>query len=66
MDRVVRPSEAAKITGRSRVSLWWDERAGRFPRRVRIGANAVGYRLSEIMEWIGSREAVVGPTEQRE
>lgn len=64
-ERIIRPSEAAKMTGRSKVSLWRDERAGKFPRRVRIGANAVGWRLSEIQAWIAEREIVTGPNGQR-
>jgi prophage regulatory protein len=64
-ERIVRPAEAARMTGRSKVSLWRDEKAGRFPRRVRIGANAVGWRLSEIQAWIAGREIVTGPNEQR-
>lgn len=64
-DRIIRPTEAARMTGRSKVSLWRDERAGKFPRRVRIGANAVGWRLSEIQAWIAGREIVTGPNEQR-
>lgn len=58
VDRVVRPDEAATITGRSRTSMWRDEKAGAFPRRIHIGANAVGYRLSEVMAWIESRQVV--------
>ena len=55
-DRVVRPAEAVMITGRSLSSIWRDEQAGKFPRRIRLGENAVGYRLSELQEWLNSRE----------
>jgi prophage regulatory protein len=58
VDRIVRPSEATVITGRSLASIWRDEKAGRFPQRVKIGQNAVGYRLSELMNWLDSRETV--------
>ena len=57
-DRIVRPAEAVSITGRSLASIWRDEQAGSFPRKVRIGSNAVGYRLSELQTWLGSRETV--------
>lgn len=57
-DRIIRPKEATIITGRSLASLWRDEKAGTFPRRIQIGANSVGYRLSEITAWLESRQVV--------
>lgn len=58
VDRIVRPAEAVTITGRSLASIWRDERAGNFPPKVRIGQNAVGYRLSQLQEWLDTRETV--------
>jgi len=58
LDRIVRPSEASIITGRSLASIWRDEKTGTFPKRIRIGENAVGYRLSSLLEWLDSRETV--------
>lgn len=57
-DRIVRPAEAAIITGRSLASIWRDEKAGLFPPRIRIGQNSVGYRLSSLQLWLDSRETV--------
>lgn len=57
-DRIVRPAEASAITGRSLASIWRDEQAGRFPQRIRIGENAVGYRLSALQTWLDSRETI--------
>ncbi len=57
-DRIVRPAEVVTITGRSLASIWRDEQAGKFPCKVRIGDNAVGYRLSEIQAWLDSLETV--------
>ncbi len=51
MRRILREHEVARLTGRSRVSRWRDEKAGKFPRRVRIGPNAVGWFEDEILEW---------------
>lgn len=33
-------------------------RAGKFPQRVRIGANRVGWRLGEIETWIAERPVI--------
>jgi prophage regulatory protein len=57
-DRIVRPAEAVIITGRSLASIWRDEQAGTFPLKIRIGQNAVGYRLSSLIDWLDSRETV--------
>lgn len=58
IDRIVRPAEASTITGRSLASIWRDEKAGTFPARIRLGENAVGYRLSSIQAWLDSREMI--------
>lgn len=63
-DRIVRPKEAASITGRSLSSIWRDEKAGLFPQRVRIGHSAVGYRHSELMQWIDGCSACTEPIKQ--
>lgn len=55
MKRILRDQEVGRITGRSRVTRWRDEKAGKFPRRVRIGPNAVGWFEDEIQEWLESR-----------
>lgn len=57
-DRIVRPAEQVIITGRSLASIWRDQQAGTYPPNVRIGQNAVGVRLSSLMEWLDSRETI--------
>jgi prophage regulatory protein len=36
------------------------EKAGRFPRRIQLGPNRVGWRLVDIEKWINDRVAVAG------
>jgi predicted DNA-binding transcriptional regulator AlpA len=55
VDRIVRPAEAVTITGRSLASIWRDEKAGNFPVKIRIGDNATGYRLSDLLAWIETK-----------
>lgn len=57
-DRIIREPERKNITGRSAASWWRDEQAGRVPLKVRLGDNAVGWRLSEIMAWMESLQTV--------
>lgn len=62
-DRIVREAERREITGISAMTAWRLERQGRFPRRRKLydtgrKADPVGWRLSELMAWIESREPV--------
>jgi predicted DNA-binding transcriptional regulator AlpA len=57
-DRIVREPERRQITGTSRTTWWRLERRGDAPRRVKIGDSSVGWRWSEIMVWVKTREVV--------
>lgn len=52
MDRIIKMKELPGITGRSRASLWRDIKAGKFPKPVRLGTNSVGFKASEIQNWL--------------
>lgn len=45
----------------SPVQVWRMERAGRFPARISLGPNRVGYRFSEVKAWIAARPAAPLP-----
>jgi prophage regulatory protein len=47
------------VGGYSRSSLWRLEKEGEFPRRVKLtpGGRRIGWKESEIQDWIESREA---------
>ena len=42
-------------TGLSRSEIYRRERLGEFPRRVSLGARAVGWFASDIEKWVKSR-----------
>ena len=54
-DRFVREPERHKITGVSRTQWWRLEKVGGVPKRYALSENIVGWKLSEIMKWMGSR-----------
>ncbi len=56
-ERVLREPDVARLTGRSREQRWRDERAGLFPKRIRLGPNAVGWLESEVRAWLAERIA---------
>jgi predicted DNA-binding transcriptional regulator AlpA len=43
------------MTGLSRTSIWRLERKGEFPARVSLTAGSVGWRMSEVEEWVNNR-----------
>jgi prophage regulatory protein len=51
---MMRLDEVVKATGLSSVTIWRRERDGNFPKRRRLGPNAVGWRSDEIEAWIES------------
>jgi prophage regulatory protein len=54
-DRVLRRPEVCKTVGLSATTVWRRERAGEFPRRIRLGGNSVGWLSSEIDCWLVHR-----------
>jgi prophage regulatory protein len=59
-ESILRNREVRARTGLSRSTIWRLERSGQFPQRVQLSANAVGYRQSEIQDWIERRRRVEG------
>lgn len=57
-ERLIRLKELKIIVGYSSTSIWRRCKEGSFPKAVRIGPSAVAWRLSEVKEWIDSREKV--------
>jgi len=55
MARIIRKPELLKMVGLSDATVWRMERAGKFPRRVQLGASAVGWLDSEIESWFASK-----------
>lgn len=56
VDRIIRAKEVQELTGLSRTTLWRFENKGEFPRRVSLGASTVGWKLSEVQNWIRERQ----------
>jgi predicted DNA-binding transcriptional regulator AlpA len=48
-------SAVSRVTGKSRVQLWRDIRAKRFPAPIELGPNSVAWFEDEINEWLASR-----------
>jgi len=57
-DGIMKAADVELVTGLSRVTIWREERAGRFPARVQLTCNRVGWYGSEIQDWIEKRPRV--------
>ena len=57
--RILRCAEVTRRTSLSKASVYRLLHAGDFPRPVKLGARAVGWRAEEIDEWLASRERAV-------
>ena len=53
--KILRRLDVQRITGLSKATLWRLVKAGDFPRPIRLGARAVGWKADEISAWIESR-----------
>lgn len=53
--RIIRKPELFARVGLSDATIWRMEKAGKFPRRVRLGGNSVGWIDDEIEGWFADR-----------
>ena len=67
-NRICRLAEIMEISGLSASSVYRQERAGLFPRRVKIGHTAVGWRYADIVVWLNARQpaGAIGPLATQE
>lgn len=56
-DRIVSATERRSLIPYSDMHIWRLEKADQFPKRIRLGANRVGWSLRELQEWIAERKA---------
>ena len=56
MDCIIRLPQALALVGLSRSQLYRLEARGAFPKRLQLtGARSIGWRLSDVEDWIASR-----------
>lgn len=55
--RVLRKPELMVKTSLSDATIWRMEKAGKFPKRVRLGGQAVGWFSDEVDAWLDKKAA---------
>ena len=56
--RILRLHEVVALTGLSASSIRREEKAGRFPKRLRLEPGTVGWNAEAVSAWVRSREPV--------
>ncbi|MBF0414144.1 MAG: AlpA family transcriptional regulator [Magnetococcales bacterium] len=59
-DKILRRPEVSSITGLGRSSLYDYIRKGNFPPPVKLGPRNVGWRSSDVTNWLATRQPVAG------
>ena len=59
-ERIIRKPELFRKIPLSDPTVWRLEKAGRFPKRIKLGGNAVGWFESEIDAWLETLSAERG------
>ncbi len=60
VDKVMRRPEVEHVVGLSRSAIYAAMNKGQFPRPIKIGRRAVGWRLSTIENWLEERSVSGG------
>lgn len=54
--RIIDKKELRRLVPYTATHIARLERAGTFPRRIRLGGNRVGWILGEVLDWIDARK----------
>jgi prophage regulatory protein len=57
-DRLLSNREVVALSGLSQSTIFRKELEGTFPRRLKLSTRRVGWKLTEIAEWIEQRKPV--------
>lgn len=56
-ERILRKPELLNMIGLSDPTIYRMEKAGKFPKRLRLGGNRCGWLQSEVTDWLHGRAA---------
>jgi prophage regulatory protein len=57
IDRIIMAAERRLLVPYSDMHIYRMEKAGKFPQRIKLGPNRVGWSLQEVTDWIDARKA---------
>ena len=56
-ERILRKRDVQAKVGLSDPTIYREEKMGRFPQRIQLGGNSVGWLESEVNQWIQEKAA---------
>lgn len=56
--KAINKKRLLELVGVSYTTWWRLERAGNAPKRIRLSAGRVGWRLGDVLDFLASRESV--------
>ena len=57
MDQIIRKPELFSKLSLSDATVWRMEKSGKFPRRIKLGGNSVGWFENEVEAWLLKKSA---------
>lgn len=57
LERYLREEQVLQYTTLSHATMWREIKAGRFPKQIRLSPGRVGWKASEISQWMADPEA---------
>ena len=66
MSRILREPDVERMTGMKRTTLWRWRKRGLVPQAVQLGPRAIGWRASDVEEWVKNRPFALGEGEGEE
>ena len=58
--RIYRRRDVEHLVGLSRSTIYAMMAAGTFPKPIKLGKRAVGWRESDVLDWVASRTSETG------
>lgn len=55
IDQIISIADLCRLLGKTRITIWRWQKAGRLPSAIRLGPNSVGFRKSDIQHWLDTR-----------
>ena len=56
-DKIITAPERRELVPFPDMHIWRMEKAGAFPKRIKLGPNRIGWSFNEINDWIASRKS---------
>jgi prophage regulatory protein len=56
-EKIIRKPELFSRIGLSDATIWRMEKSGKFPKRLQLGGNSIGWLESEVSTWLESKAA---------